>query len=66
MSSDEEIEEEVENDPLNVVGTYKHGSIRRIKLHNFLTYTDVECRPGPRYVYPLCVHQLYSLELFRC
>lgn len=27
---------------------FKPGSIRRIKLHNFLTYADVECFPGPR------------------
>jgi hypothetical protein len=32
------------------VGTYKPGSIQRIKLHNFLTYQDVEFKPGPRYV----------------
>lgn len=32
------------------VGTHKAGSITRIKLHNFLTYSDVEFRPGPRYV----------------
>ena len=24
------------------------GSVRRVKLHNFMTYTDVEFRPGPR------------------
>jgi hypothetical protein len=27
---------------------YKPGSIRRIKLKNFLTYNDVEFRPGAR------------------
>lgn len=32
------------------VGDYKPGSITRIKLHNFLTYQDVEFKPGPRYV----------------
>jgi hypothetical protein len=31
-----------------IVGDYKPGSIRRIKLHNFLTYRDVEFCPGPR------------------
>mmetsp|Transcript_41702 Transcript_41702/g.120457 ORF Transcript_41702/g.120457 Transcript_41702/m.120457 type:complete len:1122 (+) Transcript_41702:155-3520(+) len=33
---------------LKVVGDYKHGSIRRVKLRNFLTYFDAEVRPGPR------------------
>jgi hypothetical protein len=33
---------------LQVVGDYKHGSIKRIKLKNFLTYFDVEVTPGPR------------------
>jgi len=33
---------------LKVVGDYKHGSIRRVKLSNFLTYSDVEFSPGPR------------------
>jgi hypothetical protein len=53
---DEDEEEEVEfeepsdEDLLKIVGDYKHGSIRRIKLHNFLTYSDVEFSPGPRYV----------------
>ena len=28
--------------------TYKPGSIVRVRLHNFLTYADVEFRPGPR------------------
>jgi hypothetical protein len=35
---------------LKVVGDYKHGSIRRVKLSNFLTYSEVEFSPGPRYV----------------
>jgi hypothetical protein len=35
---------------LKVVGLHKPGSIKRIKLHNFLTYADVEFEPGPRYV----------------
>eukprot|EP00934_Nitzschia_sp_Nitz4_P002927 Nitzschia sp. Nitz4//scaffold11_size288233//84805//88427//NITZ4_000754-RA/size288233-snap-gene-0.15-mRNA-1//1//CDS//3329534014//2917//frame0 len=35
-------------DVSDVVGTYKHGSIRRVKLRNFLTYSDVEVEPGPR------------------
>ena len=29
---------------------YKEGSIRRLRLQNFLTYADVEFQPGPRYV----------------
>lgn len=33
------------------VGDYKHGSIRRIRLTNFLTYAHVEFSPGPRYVF---------------
>jgi hypothetical protein len=35
---------------LETVGAYKPGSITRVKLHNFLTYQDVEFKPGPRYV----------------
>jgi hypothetical protein len=31
------------------VGDYKHGSITRIKLKHFLTYSDVEVHPKPRY-----------------
>ena len=27
---------------------YPHGSVVRIKMRNFLTYDDVEFRPGPR------------------
>ena len=34
-----------EDDP---VGKYRPGSIRRIKLKNFLTYERVEFSPGPR------------------
>ncbi|KAJ1462843.1 P-loop containing nucleoside triphosphate hydrolase protein [Pelagophyceae sp. CCMP2097] len=30
------------------VSEYGFGSIVRIKLHNFLTYSEVEFRPGPR------------------
>jgi hypothetical protein len=33
-----------------VIGDYRPGSIQRVKLHNFLTHSDVEFRPGPRYV----------------
>ena len=33
-----------------IVGLHKPGSILRMKLHNFLTYQDVEMQPGPRYV----------------
>ena len=28
--------------------TFEPGAILRVKLHNFLTYDDVEFRPGPR------------------
>jgi len=42
---DDDLVEDVEIDP---VGTYKPGSIKRIKLTNFLTYGDVVVRPGPR------------------
>jgi hypothetical protein len=30
------------------IGDYKPGSIRRVRLHNFLTYSNVEFTPGPR------------------
>lgn len=30
------------------VTKFDKGCIVRVKLHNFLTYTDVEFRPGPR------------------
>ena len=33
---------------LQLIGDYKHGSIRRVKLRNFLTYFDAEVKPGPR------------------
>lgn len=38
----------------DVVGDYKPGSIRRIKLKNFLTYSDAVIEPGPRYVFWRC------------
>ncbi len=28
--------------------SFKSGSIHRVRLKNFLTYSDVEFRPGPR------------------
>lgn len=31
-----------------LVGGYKPGSIKRVKLTNFLTYENVEFCPGPR------------------
>lgn len=34
--------------PEERLAQYKDGSILRIKLKNFLTYADVEFRPGPR------------------
>ena len=40
------------------VGAYKPGSIQRIKLRNFLTYQDVEFKPGPRYVTLECFRDL--------
>ena len=36
-------------DHLQIVGDFKHGSIKRIKLVNFLTYAYVEFNAGPRY-----------------
>lgn len=33
-----------------LIGGYKPGSIRRIKLKNFLTHSHVDFCPGPRYV----------------
>mmetsp|Transcript_31165 Transcript_31165/g.47542 ORF Transcript_31165/g.47542 Transcript_31165/m.47542 type:complete len:1125 (-) Transcript_31165:528-3902(-) len=32
----------------NIVGTHKPGSVTRIRLINFLTYSEVEFYPGPR------------------
>lgn len=40
--------DEEEQERLQNVGDYKHGSIKRIKLVNFLTYTEVEFSPQPR------------------
>ena len=42
-TNDEDIEEEPAAESL-----YKPGSISRVKLHNFLTYNEVEFFPGPR------------------
>jgi hypothetical protein len=33
-----------------IIGDYRPGSIQRVKLQNFLTHSNVEFRPGPRYV----------------
>jgi hypothetical protein len=33
---------------LETVGDYKHGSIKWMKLTNFLTYSAVEFSPKPR------------------
>jgi hypothetical protein len=50
-SDKEQIEQEQELAwQLETVGDYKHGSIKRIKLTRFLTYSAVEFSPGPRYV----------------
>mmetsp|Transcript_2900 Transcript_2900/g.5510 ORF Transcript_2900/g.5510 Transcript_2900/m.5510 type:complete len:1133 (+) Transcript_2900:146-3544(+) len=46
-SDNEQIEEETE-ERLKTVGDYKHGSIKRIKLIKFLTYSHVEFSPQPR------------------
>jgi hypothetical protein len=32
----------------DLVGDYRPGSIQRVKLHNFLTHSNVEFKPGPR------------------
>ena len=40
-----------DQDRLNVVGDYKHGSIKCVKLTNFLTYSYVEFDAGPRFVF---------------
>ena len=55
--------EEDTDDLTMVIGEYKHGSIRRIKLHNFLTYGNVECCPGPRYVHASTV--VFRFSFFR-
>lgn len=34
----------------DAIGDYRPGSIRRVKLQNFLTHGNVEFKPGPRYV----------------
>lgn len=33
---------------LDYIGNYKPGTLRTIKLTNFLTHKDVVIRPGPR------------------
>jgi hypothetical protein len=48
-SDQEQIEQEMARQ-LETVGDYKHGSIKRIKLTRFLTYSAVEFSPGPRCV----------------
>jgi hypothetical protein len=48
--SDQEQTEHEMARQLETVGDYKHGSIKRIKLTRFLTYSAVEFSPGPRYV----------------
>jgi len=42
------MEEEGVSQRMKTVGDYKHGSIKRIKLTRFLTYSAVEFCPGPR------------------
>lgn len=50
MSSPRSDQEQIEQmaSQLETVGDYKHGSIKRIKLKRFLTYSAVEFSPGPR------------------
>ena len=43
------------NNDDDVIGDYRPGSIRRVKLQNFLTHGNVEFKPGPRYVLRLWV-----------
>lgn len=38
------------NRTADTIGDYRPGSIRRVKLQNFLTHGNVEFKPGPRYV----------------
>lgn len=40
--------EDADQEWLDTVGDFKHGSIKRIKLTRFLTYSAVEFSPGPR------------------
>jgi hypothetical protein len=46
-SLNEQMDEEQEW--LQTTGDYKHGSIKRIRLVKFLTYSEVEFSPKPRY-----------------
>lgn len=39
-----------EEERLKLVGDFKHGSIKCVKLTNFLTYSYVEFNAGPRFV----------------
>ena len=50
MPSNHIEDDENENDEqqLSTVGDFKHGSIRRVKLANFLTYNSAVFLPGPR------------------
>lgn len=34
--------------PEDILAEYKPGSIRNVRLKNFLTYDNVEFQPGPR------------------
>jgi hypothetical protein len=40
---------------LQVVGDFKHGSIKCVKLTNFLTYKYVDFNAGPRFVSVHCM-----------
>jgi hypothetical protein len=48
---------------LDFIGNYKPGSIREIKLTNFLSYKSVVIHPGPRCVPVLCVFVLPPVRL---
>ena len=51
--------EDADQEWLDTVGDFKHGSIKRIKLTRFLTYSAVEFSPGPR-----CVIYALSITTF--
>jgi hypothetical protein len=40
--------EMTDDEYLDSIGNYKPGTLRTIKLTNFLTHKDVVIRPGPR------------------
>jgi hypothetical protein len=58
MSDDEEI------DRLQVVGDFKHGSIKCVKLTNFLTYSNVDFNAGPRFVSVHCMSLFLAVLVY--